>query len=63
VRKDEVTVQKEAVKKVVKRVVKKGYFCKSSVCDLAVRVDDVCGPVDICDIICCEKPMRAKDWA
>ncbi len=27
---------------------------------LAVTVDDVCGCVDACDIICCEKSMKRK---
>ncbi len=30
---------------------------------LAVKVDTVCGCVDTCDIICCEKPMRPKKRA
>ncbi len=63
VRKEEVMVQKKAVKKVAKRGVKKGDVYKCSVCGLAVTVDEVCGCVDTCDIICCEKPMRAKKQA
>lgn len=34
------------------------YVC--DVCGLAVTVDEVCGCVDACDIICCEKPMKKK---
>ncbi len=34
------------------------YACE--VCGLAVTVDEVCGCVDVCDIICCGKPMKAK---
>jgi hypothetical protein len=30
------------------------------VCGLAVTVDEVCGCVDVCDIICCGKPMKPK---
>ena len=63
--------QKKAVKKVVKKVVKKagkkyvkkGESYKCTVCGLAVTVDEVCGCVDTCDIICCETPMRRKGRA
>mgnify|MGYP000138548878 CR=1 FL=1 len=34
------------------------YAC--SVCGLAVTVDEACGCVDYCDIICCETPMKKK---
>ncbi len=34
------------------------YAC--GVCGLAVTVDEVCGCVDTCDIICCEAPMKRK---
>jgi hypothetical protein len=55
---------KKAVKKVVKKVakkrVKKGEAFKCSVCGIAVSVDEVCGCVDTCDIICCDKPMKPK---
>jgi hypothetical protein len=62
--------EKKAVKKAVKKVAKvskksiqkgAGYTC--SVCGLAVTVDEVCGCVDTCDIICCEKPMKPKKRA
>ena len=59
-------VAKKAVKKVVKaskKGVKKGDAYTCSVCGLAVSVDEVCGCVDTCDIICCEKPMKAKKKA
>ena len=59
--------QKKATKKgskaAAKKGVKKGDVYKCSVCGLAVRVDEVCGCVDMCDIVCCEKPMRAKKKA
>jgi len=55
---------KKAVKKVakkgVKKGVKKGDVYKCSVCGLAVTVDEVCGCIDACDIICCEKQMKSK---
>jgi hypothetical protein len=34
------------------------YAC--SVCGLGVTVDEVCGCVDTCDILCCETPMKRK---
>jgi hypothetical protein len=58
VRREEVMVQKKAVKRVAKMVVKKGDVYKCGVCGLAVTVDEVCGCVDACDIICCEKQMK-----
>jgi hypothetical protein len=56
----EVMVKKKPAKKVTKKGVKKGDVYKCSVCGLAVTVDEVCGCVDACDIICCEKPMKPK---
>jgi hypothetical protein len=56
-------VQKKAVKKVAKKGVKKGDVYKCSVCGLAVSVDEVCGCIDACDIICCEKQMKSKKKA
>ena len=52
--------KKKPVKKVAKKVVKKGDIYQCGVCGLAVTVDEVCGCVDYCDIICCEKPMKPK---
>ena len=53
---------KKAVKKVTKKVakkgVKKGDVYKCGVCGLAVKVDALCGCVDTCDIVCCEKQMK-----
>lgn len=34
------------------------YVCE--VCGLAISVDEVCGCVDVCDIICCRKPMKQR---
>lgn len=58
-------VKKKAVVKRAKKAPARGrtkvgdsYVC--GVCGLAVTVDDVCGCVDACDIICCEKPMKRK---
>ena len=49
---------KKVTKKVAKKGVKKGDVYKCGVCGLAVKVDNVCGCVDYCDIVCCEKEMR-----
>jgi len=35
-----------------------GFECK--VCGLVVSVIDDCGCVEVCDLICCEKPMKPK---
>jgi hypothetical protein len=53
-------VKKKVAKKVTKKSVEKGNVYKCSVCGLAVMVDEVCGCVDACDIICCKKQMKAK---
>jgi hypothetical protein len=53
-------VQKKVGKKVAKKGVKKGDVYKCSVCGLVVTVDEACGCVDACDIICCEKQMKPK---
>jgi len=55
--------KKKAVKTVTKKSVKKGETYQCSVCGLAVTVDEVCGCVDACDIICCEKAMKPKKRA
>ena len=49
-----------AEKKATKKKVAKGdsYVCE--VCGLSVVVDEVCGCVDACDIVCCEKPMKER---
>ena len=59
-RKEEVMVQKKGVKKVGKKAVKKGAVYECGVCGLAVTVDEICGCVDTCDIICCEKQMKPE---
>ncbi len=59
-------VKKAVVKKKpVKKAMAKGktkagdaYLC--GVCGLAVTVDEACGCVDTCDIICCEQPMKKR---
>jgi len=68
VRKEESMVQKKkavrkVARKVVKKAAKKGDVYKCGVCGLAVTVDEVCGCVDTCDIICCDKQMKPKKRA
>jgi len=55
--------KKKVVKKGTKKAVKKGDVYQCSVCGLAVTVDEVCGCVGACDIICCEKAMKPKKRA
>jgi len=45
--------------KVSKKKVKQGdrYSCET--CGLVVSVDEACGCVDACDIICCDQQMKA----
>jgi len=56
-------VEKRAARKTTKKRVKKGDVYQCSVCGLAVTVDEVCGCVDACDIVCCEKQMKPKKRA
>ncbi len=51
---------KKAVSKSVKKPVNKGDAYKCGVCGLSIVVDEVCGCVDTCDIICCEKEMKPR---
>jgi hypothetical protein len=58
-------VKKAVAKKAAKKAVARGktkegdaYVC--GVCGLAVTVDEECGCVDTCDIICCDTPMKKK---
>ena len=56
-------VSKKGVKKGGNKSVKQEDAYKCGVCGLVVSVDEVCGCVDTCDIICCEEPMKAKKRA
>ena len=49
-----------AEKKATKKKMAQGdsYVCR--VCGLVVSVDEVCGCVDVCDIVCCGKPMKER---
>ena len=53
-------VAKKSPKRGMKKAVKKGDVYKCGVCGIAVSVDEICGCVDTCDIICCDKPMKLK---
>ena len=39
---------------------KSGDQYKCSVCGLVVSVDETCGCVERCDIVCCDTPMKKK---
>jgi len=54
------TVVKRAKKAAARGKTKAGDSYVCGVCGLAVTVDEDCGCVDACDIICCEKPMKRK---
>ena len=50
---------KKAKKKAANKAQKKKrYGCE--VCGLVVSVDNICGCVDTCDIICCGEEMKVK---
>jgi hypothetical protein len=39
---------------------KKGGKYSCNVCGLAISVDELCGCVDTCDIVCCGQEMKPK---
>jgi hypothetical protein len=43
-----------------KKKMAKGASYACEVCGLVVSVDEVCGCVDVCDIVCCGKPMKER---
>ncbi len=51
-------VKKTVVKKKAKS--KKGSRYSCNVCGLVITVDNICGCVDACDIVCCGEGMKAK---
>jgi len=51
---------KKSTKKVSSKKVKEGDRYECTVCGLVVSVDEVCGCVETCDIICCGKQMKKK---
>jgi len=40
--------------------IKKGDKYQCDICGLVVKIDDTCGCADMCDIVCCDKPMKKK---
>ena len=51
---------KKAAKKTGKSKAKKGDKYACEVCGLAVSIDEVCGCMDVANIICCGKKMKPK---
>lgn len=47
-------------RKTTKKGIKKSAKYECSVCGIAVSVDEVCGCMDVCDIICCGKQMKPR---
>lgn len=60
------TTKKTDAKKPAAKITKKKkaftkgdkYVC--NVCGLVISVDKACGCVESCELICCDKPMKAK---
>ena len=55
-----VATAKKAPARAKKAPVTKGDAYACEVCGLVVSVDEDCGCVETCDIICCGEPMKAK---
>ena len=53
---------KPAAKASTKKVAK-GATYECEVCGLAITVDETCGCVESCDIICCGEPMTPRQAA
>ena len=63
--KKEVTKKTPAKKATTKKPAKKKQLKKDDKlvcqqCGLVVTIDDVCGCMDVCDLICCGTEMKAK---
>ena len=56
------TVMKKApaTKRAAAKKTAKGDSYNCEVCGLVVTVDEACGCAEVCDIICCSKPMKVK---
>jgi hypothetical protein len=60
------TTKKSTAKKPAAKIIKKKkaftkgdkYVC--NVCGLVISVDKACDCVESCELICCDKPMKAK---
>ena len=55
-----VPAKKAPAKAAAKKSPAKGQSLECEVCGLAVTVDEDCGCVETCDIICCDQPMKVK---
>ena len=62
------TPKKATPKKAVKKTkpaktpgLKKGSKLICNICGMVVAVDNACGCVETCDLICCGKPMKEKN--
>lgn len=55
-----VKTAKKSTKKATSKKVTEGDRYECTVCGLIVSVDEVCGCVETCDIICCGKQMKRK---
>jgi hypothetical protein len=56
-----VTAKKPATKRApAKKAVSKGQSFECEVCGLAVTVNEACGCIETCDILCCSQPMKEK---
>jgi hypothetical protein len=50
--------KKTAAGKTKKAIKGDKYAC--DICGLVISVDTVCGCIDTCNILCCDKPMKHK---
>lgn len=51
---------KKAPARAKKESVSQGQSYACEVCGLVVSVDETCGCVEACDIVCCGEPMKKK---
>ena len=55
------TAKKTTTKKTpAKKAVKKEQSYECEICGLVVTVDEACGCIETCDILCCGQPMKKK---
>jgi len=59
-KKAKVTKKAPATKRAAAKKTAKGDSYNCEVCGLVVTVDEACGCAEVCDIICCSKPMKVK---
>lgn len=51
---------KTTAKRKIKKSTQKGDKYTCEICGLVVSVDEICGCMDFCDIICCNTHMKPK---